>query len=373
MLDRRTLAACCVLVLPYGACLAQTTFAADQYFDNRWYITPFGAYVHPDSDRGADNGWGGGVSIGKPISPYWNIELRAQYEELDSKFGNSFGVFNSPDKYKNWSGTLDAQWFFLGRQGINRWQSNSVHPYLVAGIGGIDNKVERFLGNESHTSFMANAGLGVVWPFSSWGRMVADVRYRYVDNANNARLNGRSNMNDWLFTVGLQIPFGAPPVVAQARSPSLPPAAMQPPPPPPPSPPPPAARNFELKADGTFAFGKAALTPAGRGRVDSTLQELKSAGIRLRSISVIGHTDPIGGLEFNQRLSVERANSVRDYLVSQGVPANVIQTEGRGPSDLKVTEADCRAQGKARNRTALIACFEPNRRVEIRATGEQGV
>src|ERR671913_1704351 len=81
MFARRTFAACCVLALPCGACLAQTTFAADQYYDNRWYITPFGAYVHPDGDRNADNGWGGGVGIGKPISPSWNIELRAQYEE----------------------------------------------------------------------------------------------------------------------------------------------------------------------------------------------------------------------------------------------------------------------------------------------------
>ena len=85
MFDRRTLAACCVLALPSAACLAQTTFAADQYYDNRWYITPFGAYVHPDGDRNADDGWGAGVSIGKPISPNWNIELRAQYEELDGE------------------------------------------------------------------------------------------------------------------------------------------------------------------------------------------------------------------------------------------------------------------------------------------------
>ena len=109
----------------------------------------------------------------------------------------------------------------------------------------------------------------------------------------------------------------------------------------------------------------------GRTRIDSTLQELKASGVRLRSISIVGHTDPIGSLEFNQRLSVARANSVRDYLVSQGVPANIIQTEGRGPSELKITEAECRAQGKAKNRAALIACFEPNRRVEIHATGEQ--
>ena len=193
MFDRRTFAACLVLAVPSAACLAQTTFAtADQYYDNRWYITPFGAYVHPDGDRNADNGWGGGLAIGKPISPAWNIELRTQYEELDGNRENPFGVFNNTNKFKNWSGTLDAQWFFLGRQGLNRWQSNSVQPYLVGGIGAIDNKVDTpFVGSSSHTSFMANAGAGIVWPFSTWGRLVGDVRYRYVDNANNSRTQNR--------------------------------------------------------------------------------------------------------------------------------------------------------------------------------------
>jgi len=73
MFDRRTFAACCVLAVPYGACLAQTTYTPDQYFDSRWYITPFGTYVDPDGYRNADSGWGGGVAIGKPISPNWNI------------------------------------------------------------------------------------------------------------------------------------------------------------------------------------------------------------------------------------------------------------------------------------------------------------
>ena len=374
MFDRRTFAACCVLAIPSAACLAQSTMTPDQYFDNRWYVTPFGAYVFPDSDRIAKDGWGGGLAIGKPISPYWNIELRGQYEEFDGKSGSVFSAFNNNDKYKNWSGTLDAQWFFLGRQGLNQWQSRSVQPYLVGGIGAIDNKVETvFARNSNHTSFMANAGLGIVWPFSSWGRLVADARYRYVDNANNVRLANRSQMNDWMLTVGLQIPLGAPPQVAQASSPRpLPSPAMAPsPPPPPPPPPPPAMRNFEISADGTFAFDKAVFTPAGRSRVDTTIRELRAAGFRARSIVIVGYTDPLGKTDYNQRLSVARANAVRDYMVSQGVPANVIQTEGRGEADLKVTEADCKSQGKARNRNELIACLQPNRRVEIRATGEQ--
>jgi OOP family OmpA-OmpF porin len=194
---------------------------------------------------------------------------------------------------------------------------------------------------------------------------VSDVRYRYVDNANNTRLASRGSSNDWLFTVGLQIPFGQAPQVAQASAPSAPPMVAPPPPPPPPT------RNIELSADGTFEFDKSVLTPAGRGRMDTAMQQLKAAGFRARSILVVGYTDPLGKTDYNQRLSEARANSVRNYMVSQGVPANVIQAEGRGETDLKVTEADCKAQGSAKSRTALIACLQPDRRVEIRATGEQ--
>ena len=359
MFDRRTLAACCVLAAPYAACLAQSmTYTPDQYFDNRWYITPFGTYINSDNTRLADDGWGGGLAIGKPISPNWNLELRTQYEELDAALGG-------PGKYKNWSASLDAQWFFMGRQGFRMWQAGSVQPYLVGGIGAIDDKISGPQGSASKTSFMANLGAGVVWPFSSWGRLVADARYRYDDNHSN--LAGGGHMDDWLFSVGLQIPFGAAPRVAQAPPPPPPPApAMAPPPPPPP-----VARTVNVAADGTFAFNKAELTPAGRSRIDNALQEFRSAGLRLRSVAIVGYTDPLGRDDYNQRLSMARANAVRDHMVAQGVPANLIQTEGRGETELKVTEADCRSQGKARNRNALIACLEPNRRVEIRAQGEQ--
>jgi len=120
-----------------------------------------------------------------------------------------------------------------------------------------------------------------------------------------------------------------------------------------------------------FAFGAAGLTDIGRSRIDNMIQGLKSAGFTARSVDVIGYTDPIGSVATNQKLSLERANAVRDYMVQQGVPAGVIRTEGRGKENLKVTEADCKAKGQAKTRNALIACLLPNRRVEIRATGEQ--
>ena len=173
-------------------------------------------------------------------------------------------------------------------------------------------------------------------------------------------------MDDWVFSVGLQIPLGPAPRVAAPPPPPLPPAAAAPPPPPPP-----AARTVNISSDGTFAFNKAELTSTGRSRIDGALQEFKSAGFQANSVLLVGYTDPLGSDEYNQRLSLARANAVRDHMVSAGVPANVIRTEGRGETDLKVTEADCRTQGKGKTRSALIACLEPNRRVEVRATGEQ--
>ena len=118
-------------------------------------------------------------------------------------------------------------------------------------------------------------------------------------------------------------------------------------------------------------FAKATLTDAGRSRIEKVVQDLRAAGVTITSMAITGYTDPIGKPDSNQRLSLERANAVRDHMVSQGVPAGVIRTEGRGEADLKVTEADCKAKGEAKNRNALIACLLPNRRVEIQATGEK--
>ncbi len=119
-----------------------------------------------------------------------------------------------------------------------------------------------------------------------------------------------------------------------------------------------------------FAFGKAGLTDIGRSRIDNMIQGLQSAGITARSVAIQGYTDPIGSEQANQRLSTERANVVRDYMVSKGVPASIIRAEGRGESNPKVTEADCKAKG-SKSRSALITCLTPNRRVEIQATGDQ--
>lgn len=128
--------------------------------------------------------------------------------------------------------------------------------------------------------------------------------------------------------------------------------------------PPPPVRHVELSADALFAFDKATLRPRGVEKLDKLVDDLGE--VTYESILVVGHTDPIGSDAYNRRLSKRRAATVAHYLSDHGVHANTIRSEGRGESELKVTPADCSG---ARGRTALIACYQPNRRVEVTVAG----
>ena len=70
-----------------------------------------------------------------------------------------------------------------------------------------------------------------------------------------------------------------------------------------------------------------------------------------------GHTDSVGGDEFNQQLSEKRADSVRDFLIQQGVSGSSISAKGFG-----------KTQPVASNDTAEGR--QKNRRVELVVNGE---
>ena len=123
-----------------------------------------------------------------------------------------------------------------------------------------------------------------------------------------------------------------------------------------------AARRIELSADTLFAFGKSGrgdLQAGGRRELEKVAESLRDAP-ELTRVEVVGHTDRLGSDAFNNRLSLERAATVRDYLVEGGVPLRKIDVRGRGKSDPKVF---C----DQKNRQALIECLAPNRRVDIDA------
>ena len=87
--------------------------------------------------------------------------------------------------------------------------------------------------------------------------------------------------------------------------------------------------------------------------------------IDIETIIDIGHTDRIGSATYNQKLSLRRADSVKAYLVSKGVPANRIFTDGKGKTQPVTKPGECRGP-KTRK---VIACLQPDRRVEIEVIG----
>ena len=95
----------------------------------------------------------------------------------------------------------------------------------------------------------------------------------------------------------------------------------------PPPPPPVAAKTFIV----FFNFDKSDLTPEAQAVVAEAAAAFKSTGSV--SIAVVGHTDTVGSAAYNLPLSQRRAASVKAGLVANGVPGDVISTDGKGFSE----------------------------------------
>ncbi len=118
-----------------------------------------------------------------------------------------------------------------------------------------------------------------------------------------------------------------------------------------------------LSADALFAVGSYELKPGARAALDDLVARLKE--VTFQSIVITGHTDPTGSTELNDRLSLQRAEEVKRYLVAHGVSAAKIETEGLGSSMPMVIERDCAKLPRDKR----SACYQPDRRVEIEVLG----
>jgi OOP family OmpA-OmpF porin len=120
-------------------------------------------------------------------------------------------------------------------------------------------------------------------------------------------------------------------------------------------------RKIELQG---MPFDKAEMTPDNVKELDEFMTDLKP--VTLGALIVTGHTDRIGSLRYNQRLSERRAVVVKDYIVSKGVDPKLIFWEGKAfKQPIPVTKF-CSNKMK---RKQLIECLAPNRRVTVEAVG----
>lgn len=146
-------------------------------------------------------------------------------------------------------------------------------------------------------------------------------------------------------TVGEPTLYPDEPVVAQAK--------------PAPKPAPAKTISINFETEPLFNFDKSQVRGDQRSKLDDFISSL--SGTEYDSISVVGHTDRIGKDAYNQNLSERRAQAVKEYMVSKGIPAAKIQDSGRGKAE--PTSGD--SCDKVRGRKKLIACLQPDRRVEV--------
>lgn len=140
------------------------------------------------------------------------------------------------------------------------------------------------------------------------------------------------------------------------------PAPVMPAPEPAPAP----VERVELSADALFKFDRSGvedLLPDGRRQLDELASRISQGYIAVEQIRITGHTDRLGSESYNQRLGWARAATVRDYLSSRGVSSSM-EVASMGESQPKTT-------GCVGNKAtaALIACLQPDRRVEVDIQG----
>ena len=119
----------------------------------------------------------------------------------------------------------------------------------------------------------------------------------------------------------------------------------------PPPPPPPPVVMYEkttMSTSALFDFDSDVLKEEGKVALHALGEDIKAKSGKVVDIDVIGHTDSTGPEDYNQGLSERRAQAVADYIIAEGIDANIIDVSGEGESN-PIASNDTR-EGRAENR-----------------------
>ncbi|MFN5164703.1 MAG: OmpA family protein, partial [Pseudomonadota bacterium] len=116
------------------------------------------------------------------------------------------------------------------------------------------------------------------------------------------------------------------------------------------APPAPVSEKVTFAADAFFDFDKSVLKPEAQAKLADLVDKTKA--ISLEVVIAVGHTDSVGEGAYNQRLSVARADAVKNFLIGKGIEKNRIYTEGKGASQPVADNKT--AEGRAKNRRVEV-------------------
>jgi OmpA-OmpF porin, OOP family len=368
---RQTLRSAAIAVAVASALTAHTASAGEQRVGHTYFVPQVG-YTWLDNDRNADNDVVGAFAIGRHFSEAVSLELAVSGGEFDEPLRRGLDLR---------SYSLDALHIFA--------RDSIVAPYITVGAGVL--RTDAQTGDPDHHP-MAQAGVGLMLNIGGKDDGSMAFALRPEVKARWAMPHGNDPQDkylDYIAMLGFQVSFG------EGRpTPEPPPAAPPPPPPPPPAPPPPeppkdsdgdgvidprdkcpdTPRGVAVDMDGcprrgtatlqgvTFEFNSANLTPASRPVLDVVATDLKKYP-RLK-VEVQGHSDSVGADAYNMRLSGQRANSVREYLIGQGVPESQLTSKGFGETE---PLADNKTEeGRAQNRRVVMNVLENPGDVDVK-------
>jgi len=290
-----------------------------------WEFSGMLAYVEPDSNRW-DSDYGIGLRGGAlyHLTNHWAVEFAVTGNSIERKSSGH-----------HWQYGLGPDLLFYLNPERNAWR-----PYVVggAGAGTIDTKLR-----STKMSAYWSGGFGIVSPkLIGPLKLRAEARYQreFADDG-----AGRDPYDDVRAYVGVTMPWGR---------------AVAPQPEPRPEPEvvevvvekeivvtePAKVEVSEVLEGVTFEVNSSRLTANARTVLREVAERLKYH--KHISVEIAGYTDSTGSAELNKRLSQARADSVKAFLVAEGVQAYRLKTAGYGPANPVASNAT--TDGREQNR-----------------------
>lgn len=340
--------------------------------DRRFYIAPMASYSFFDEDSfEPDDEVGAQLSVGKRLTDYLAMELYATYFN-DVALERGLGS----------DANLDTAGYGVGALIFPMPDIAPIFGIVGGGLGqyDFDQRSSGPRGLNSQESEFVDVGLGFLWPITDHGTALRG-EYRYRSSEVDAPGGSNYQFRNDVVSLGIQIPLGAKP---QPSQPTTEPA-------PEPVKPndgdgdgvidrwdqcPDTPTNTAVDSNGcaveqettpivlkgvTFEFDSAKLTSEAEDQLDTVVESLKMAD--QIDVKVGGHTDSIGSESYNQKLSQERADAVKAYLVNHGIAPERLTTKGYGESKPIAPNTDPDGSDNPTGRAM-------NRRVELHVTDE---